>query len=113
MPLAQVILIHSTNPTTKVMEILKQILDLMPLASAATEGPWHLVVDNDGMVPCYMLTPQDDSYVDEEGKYNDFANVTDPSDAAFIVAARALLTPKNLMRLYACVKVVADSKPKS
>ena len=94
------------------MKLLEQLQQLMPLAAAATAGPWHIVDDNDGVVASYLLTPQEGMYVDVEGNYNDFANVANPADAAFIAAARNLLTRENLMHLYACVKVIADSKPK-
>lgn len=33
MPLAQVILIHSTNPTTKVMKLIEQLQQIMLLAT--------------------------------------------------------------------------------
>ena len=92
-------------------DLLKQLQQLMPLAAAATAGPWHIVDDNDGVVPCYLLTPQAGSYVNSEGQYNDLGNCTDPADAAFITAARNLLTPENLMHLYACVKVIVNSRP--
>ena len=83
------------------MTLLEQLQQLAPLAGAATAGPWHIVDDNDGVVACYLLTPQAGSYVNPDGNYNDFANVGNQPDAAYIAAARNVLTPENLALLIA------------
>ena len=78
------------------MTLLQQLQQLAPLASAATAAPWHIVEDNDGVNAAYYITPQAGGYTDSEGEYNDLATTSDHSNAAYIAAARNLLTPENL-----------------
>ena len=82
-------------------DLLKQLLELMPLAAAATEGPWAYCPTGDyegwsiikkvGIEERYEMLP-------------DFASVIDENDADFIAAARNLLTPENLTLLMAALK---------
>ena len=90
MPLAQVILIHSTNPTTKVMKLLEQLQQLSPLAEAATPGHWSAGYDSEES--CYRITaPIGSSEIEVY-----LCTELDDDDAAFIAAARNVLTPENL-----------------
>jgi len=91
-------------------ELLEQLQQLMPLASQATEGPWAFAPagDYDAWV---LLRESDIKRHHEEQESYDFASVSQLRDADFIAAARNLLTPENLMHLYACVKVIVNSRP--
>ena len=94
------------------MNLLDQLHQLAPLAAAATGGPWHIVEDHDGMVAAYLLTLQAGSCTDSDGQYNDLGNLIIYDDAAFIAAARNLLTPENLALLVKAVVVPeAVSRP--
>ena len=91
------------------MTLLEQLQQLAPLAAAATAGPWfmHSEAEGDetGLTGCNnMVVPQPGAAHDEDGNYNDIANTGQAfDDAAFIAAARNLLTPENLALLVAAL----------
>ena len=89
-------------------DLLKQLQELMPLAANATAGPWDCCpADYEG----WSLIREADKQRHHEGQPEDFASLNRNADAVFLTAARNLLTEKNLMHLYACVKVIANSRP--
>ena len=91
------------------MTLLEQLQTLAPRAAAAASAPWHIVEDNDGVAAAYYITPQAGGYTDSEGEYNDLAAVSDPTNAAFIAAARNVLTAENLQAL--CAALAAEATP--
>lgn len=90
-------------------DLLKQLLDLMPRAAAATNGPWGHCSSDDYNGWC--LVRETDMQRHRDGQPEDFASLAHYEDAVFIAAARNLLTPENLKHLYACVKVIENSRP--
>ena len=70
----------------------------MPLAAQATTGPWA-VKTNGNTVQSHAIQGVCSGISPKNG------------NAAFIAAARNLLTPENLKHLYACVKVIENSRP--
>ena len=87
------------------MQLLAQLQELSKLAAAATNGPWFIYSeaegDEDGLTGYNtMIVPQPSAAHDEAGNYNDIATTGEDYDnAAFIAAARNLLTPENLAQL--------------
>ena len=78
-------------------DLLKQLQELMPLAAQATEGPW--IYENDENDDCRLLDTDTDTLL---GTGEEIAVMTwvmsdgTQANAAFIAAARNLLTPENL-----------------
>ena len=82
--------------------LLDQLQQLAPLAALATEGPWAFAPagDYDAWV---LIREADIKRHHEEQEAFDFASVGHIADAAFIAAARNLLTPENLALLVAAL----------
>ena len=92
--------------------LLEQLEQLAPLAAAATARPWMPAPTPHNSK--YRVYPQYPNYGNPKPLYepsNHLASAANAADAAFIAAARNLLTPENLMIIRACVKVVKDSQP--
>ncbi len=77
--------------------LLKQLEELAPLAEAATEGPWVATP----VYPAHVLLPL------AEGQHHALAAKTTPDDAAFIAAARNLLTPATIATFRAALATPA------
>lgn len=98
------------------MKLLEQLQQLMPLAAAATDGPWFIYSEAEGDesgLTGYnnMVVPQPGAPHDEDGKYNDIATTGEDYDnAAFIAAARNLLTRDNLTLLVAALQAARTAQ---
>lgn len=86
-------------------ELLQQLQQVALLAEAATSGPWYTYSEAEGDeagLTGYnnMVVPQPGAAHDEDGNYNDIAGTGESYDnAAFIAAARNLLTLENVLLL--------------
>ena len=74
--------------------LLKQLEELATLAAHATEGPWSYAPAGD--YDAWVLIRATDSKRHNEQEACDFASVSHIANAAFITAARNLLTPESI-----------------
>ena len=86
------------------MNLLDQLQQLAPLAAQATAGPWAVPSDR-------VLVYDANKWAVADTLCRYLSVDTMEANAAFIAAARNLLTPENLRIIRSCVKVVMDSRP--
>ena len=95
------------------MTLLEQLQQLAPLAAAATPGPWKNAGAFNSQEGYFIETTDNEPICEVFGNtVNEQGDEYGEDDAAFIAAARNLLTPENLTLLVAgqtALAVVAES----